>query len=324
LVVSVRLDWQRANHSAAIDSERLRLAQFQQPVNSVFDLRAATIPRKQIRSGGPPKDGIPALSDPAFLSANAADFLQADDRVIGVTIDGKSRAYPIRILSYHEIINDRIADVPIAVTFCPLCDSAIVFDRRTPIGEREFGVSGLLFNSNVLMYDRGGQPESLWSQMDGRGVSGPAAGKKLETLPMQVTTWKSWIESQPESEVLSNRTGHARDYSSNPYDRYFKTQRLMFPVDPMDQRLPTKTPILGLWEDGGAAAAFPILRSKKSRAGEPKTITGSIGGRSFTIEMDFDSQTARVIESDEGVHWLNSLWFAWAAFRPGTRIIQPK
>ena len=132
-----------------------------------FDVSNATIPVDQILPGGPGKDGIRALTDPGFDDADAAGWLKADDRVIGVTMGNESRAYPLRILDQHEIVNDVVADSPIAVTYCPLCDSALVFDRRVGDETLELGVSGLLYNSNVLMFDRRPKDakESLWSQM---------------------------------------------------------------------------------------------------------------------------------------------------------------
>lgn len=125
---------------------------------AAFDLEKANVPVDEIHSGGPPKDGIPALTNPEFIAGNQASYLGPSDRVIGVVAGSEARAYPLRILNYHEIVNDRIGQLSIAVTYCPLCDSAAVFDRRTPLGEREFGVSGLLYNSNVLLYDRGTFP----------------------------------------------------------------------------------------------------------------------------------------------------------------------
>jgi hypothetical protein len=154
-----------------------------------FDLGNATVPREEIHSGGPAKDGIPALSKPKTIGAKAATYLAAGDRVIGVAIGNEARAYPIRILNFHEIVNDVLGGQPIAVTYCPLCDSAAVFDRNTPRGLREFGVSGLLYNSNVLMYDRDKRAESLWSQLKSEAVAGVQVRNRLKLLPLELTTW---------------------------------------------------------------------------------------------------------------------------------------
>ena len=212
---------------------------------SPFDLSKATVPVEEIHSGGPPKDGIPALSKPRLIAAKAATYLAAGDRVIGVAIEGEARAYPIRILNYHEIVNDVLSGKPIAVTYCPLCDSAAVFDRETPRGLREFGVSGLLYNSNVLMYDRDEKAESLWSQLQTEAVAGVQVHNRLKLLPLELTTWSDWQSRHPAATVLSPETGHQRDYSRSPYDSYFSTPQLMFPVEPSSNRLPTKEKVLG-------------------------------------------------------------------------------
>ena len=293
----------------------LKSVQFSGPLQS-FDLRQSTIPVQEIRSGGPPKDGIPALSNPLLIEPNAALYLNDNDRVVGVVIQEESRAYPLKILNHHEIINDRIGETPIVVTYCPLCDSAAVFDRRTPLGEREFGVSGLLYNSNVLMYDRGGQTESLWSQVKAQGVTGPAAGQKLKALPMELTTWSDWRTRNPQTKVVSDQTGHRRNYQTNPYANYFATPRLMFPVTPSKDWLPAKTPVLGVWTQNGQARAYSIAQLGEGG----KVIRDSLGEASIVIQVDRKTNSLRVIESAPSLQWMNSFWFAWYAMHPHTDV----
>jgi hypothetical protein len=169
---------------------------------------------------------------------------------VGVVFGKTAKAYPLKILDYHEAVNDRGGDVPFAVTYCPLCDSAAVFDRRTNDGVIEFGISGLLYNSNVLLYDRRKDgKQSLWSQMMTNSVAGPRVGKSLQTLPLELTTWADWSARHPKTEVLSTETGHHRDYSRSPYASYFGDDRLMFPVKPLDKRLPLKSRVLGVWSN---------------------------------------------------------------------------
>ncbi|MBC7336547.1 MAG: DUF3179 domain-containing protein, partial [Clostridia bacterium] len=249
-----------------------------------------------------------ALTDPPVISAEKATYLTAGDRVAGVRIGEQARAYPLRILTYHEVVNDHLAGVPIAVTYCPLCDSLVVFDRRTDLGVLEFGVSGLLYNSNVLMYDRGGRPESLWSQIAARGVSGPGAGKELKTLPVVLTTWADWRARFPHTTVLSPKTGHVRDYGVNPYARYFVRDELMFPVRPLSRRLPLKTPVLGVWV-GNQARAYPL--SAFDPAGQ--TLEQQLAGKKFQLRYDAHNKTVTVSEAADGVHWMYSFWFAWYA-----------
>ena len=143
-----------------------------------FDLSNASIPIEKILHGGPPRDGIPALDDPKFVNANHADFIQAGDRVLGVARNGIAKAYPINILNWHEIVNDQFGDEGIAVTFCPLCGTGMAFKADIQGKIRDFGVSGLLYNSDVLLYDR--DSESLWSQIAREAVSGPLLGTSLE------------------------------------------------------------------------------------------------------------------------------------------------
>jgi hypothetical protein len=280
-----------------------------------FDLKKVAVNRREIHSGGPPKDGIPALTNPRMTPADQASYLQPTDRVIGVALNGEARAYPLAILNFHEIINDRVGKTKVAVTYCPLCDSAVAFDRQTPLGEREFGVSGLLFNSNVLMYDRGGKPESLWSQVKTKGISGPAIGAALEQLPLELTTWGEWTERHLNTLVMSNATGHPRDYRQNPYDGYFQQDDLMFPAKPKSKRLPAKERVLGV-NFGDSQRAYPESAFQKGDS----RITETIDGKQLTIEYHPDSRTLRVVESDETIRWMYSLWFAWYAFYPETTI----
>ncbi|TWU24319.1 hypothetical protein Pla52o_22460 [Novipirellula galeiformis] len=309
------------NHSlrdaaAPPNQNSVPLTQIQGPLGPAFDLRGLTVPAAEIQSGGPPKDGIPALTNPAMVTGGNATYLRPSDRVIGVFADSQARAYPLRILNYHEIVNDRIGQLPIAVTYCPLCDSAAVFDRRTPLGEREFGVSGLLYNSNVLMYDRGGQSESLWSQVKTQGISGPAADKSLRAVPLELTTWKDWLTRYPNTQVLSEQTGHRRDYGRSPYAGYFTNPQLMFPVQPVSNALPTKTPVLGVWTDDGTARAYPL----SAFGNADSTLQDTVGGKNVTIAFHREANRLRVVEADEGLHWMYSLWFAWYAFHPDTSI----
>jgi len=279
-----------------------------------FDLSQATIPADEIHAGGPAKDGIPALTDPRMIPAEDGSYLAGSDRVIGVLLGGEARAYPIKILNYHEIVNDSIGGRPVAITYCPLCDSAAVVDRREGSEIREFGVSGLLYNSNVLMFDRNAKVESLWSQMMTEGVSGPAARQRLTTMPLELTTWTDWRTRHPQTEVMSIDTGHDRDYQRNPYDFYFSNpQDLMFPVNQTDGRLPPKTPVLGVWTDD-TARAFPLSAFDDNNV----TLDDELGGRRFSLVYSPTAKSLRIEHADDGVQWVYSLWFAWYAFHPDT------
>ncbi len=194
-----------------------------------FDLSDASIPLREVESGGPPRDGIPALIDPTRDNAEVgARWLDEDDRVIGVFLGGSAVAYPEAILNWHEVVNDVVGGSPVLVTFCPLCGTGVVFDGRLGGERRLFGVSGLLFRSDVLLYEH--RTESLFSQLLMRGISGTLRDQPLQPLVAAMTTWGEWLKEHPETEVLSLSTGHMKDYGTDPYRAYRRSGGMMFPV----------------------------------------------------------------------------------------------
>jgi len=281
-----------------------------------FDLDNAAVPRDEIRHGGPPRDGIPSIDRPQFLSAGEADFLDPEDRVLALEHDGVAKAYPVRILNYHEIVNDELAGDPVVVTYCPLCGTGMVFSALVDGRETDFGVSGLLYNSDVLLYDR--RTESLWSQIMAEAVSGPLVGKTLDTLPASHTTWRDWSQRHPDTLVLSTDTGYSRDYSRSPYEGYADSRRIWFPVGNRDQRYHPKEMVIGL-ELGGESKAYPFAElSAQSGA-----FTDTVGGREVTVEFDPANRTGRVLGADgEEIPTVIAFWFAWAAFHPDTAVFQ--
>ena len=285
------------------------------PEPGFFDLSNSIVPVAEVLSGGPPKDGIPALTSPRVVSANRASYLADDDRVIGIVLGGKARAYPLKLLNLHEIVNDEFGGRAVAVTYCPLCDSAAAFDRDDGDQRREFGVSGLLYNSNVLMYDRSNVKESLWSQMMKKGISGPQAETSLPTLPVELTAWLDWKSRYPATKVLSDKTGHPLSYDFNPYGDYFRTDKLWFPVNLQSDRLPAKTPVLGVWTEQ-AVRAYPLTAFSKQRT----LVEDELDGHSLRLRYNPNFDSLRVEHADDGVNWVYSLWFAWYAFHPQTDV----
>jgi hypothetical protein len=281
-----------------------------------FNLEGLSIDQKDIHAGGPPKDGIPALTNPKTVPATQARFLQAGDRVVGVKIGENARAYPIRVLNWHEAINDTLGITPLAVIYCPLCDSVSVVDRRISKDKTlEFGISGLLLNSNVLLYDRTDQ--ALWSQVSLSAMSGPHAGKSLVHLPWEIMTFGEWRKAHPKSTVVTLSTGHSRDYQRNPYADYFATDRLRFPVARLDNRLPPRTRVVGV-RLGAVTRAYPLERvtgAVKHR------VEDEIGGKPLVLEADSTAATIRVVQMPEGAQVVHTFWFAWAAFHPRTEIL---
>ena len=226
-----------------------------------FDLevRIRSIDLSDLRAGGPPKDGIAALRGAGvnFVAAAEADeWLDDEEPVIALEVNGEARAYPLQILIWHEIANDVIGGVPVVVTFCPLCNTAIVLDARVDGEPREFRVSGLLRHSDLVMYDR--EEESLWQQVTGEAIVGVHTGKRLTLLPSQIVAWGDFKEAFPGARVLSRDTGHSRDYGRNPYVGYDRVgSRTLFPVDFDDGRLDAKERVLTV-ELNGEAVAFPF------------------------------------------------------------------
>lgn len=180
----------------------------------------------EIRSGGPPPDGIPAIDEPRFLSPDAVRTLADQEPVIALELDGEARAYPLEVLMWHEIVNDTVAGVPVTVTYCPLCNTAVVYDRR--LGDRvlDFGTSGKLYHSALVMYDR--QTESLWAHFTAEALAGVLAGQELDTYPAAIVSWASWRDAHPDGIVLSRDTGFSRQYGQNPYPGYDDVDRQPF------------------------------------------------------------------------------------------------
>ena len=252
-------------------------------VRNGFVLEPASIPAAEILAGGPPRDGIPALDHPATLPVAQADW-RNDERVLGVVAGGEARAYPVAILNWHELVNDTLGGEPILVSFCPLCGTGLVFDRRVAGKARRFGVSGLLYRSDLLMYDR--DTESLWSQISAHAVTGPLIGKRLRLLRGRMDEWGRWRRDHPETTVLSRETGHGRDYDRSPYGGYAKSSKVMFPVA-VDRRYHPKMPTLGLRIPGEGSRAYPASELARARG----SVEEHFLGRTVRISYDSDRQT---------------------------------
>jgi hypothetical protein len=283
-----------------------------------FDVSNASIPVDEILAGGPPKDGIPALSDPELIDALDATYLQPNDRILGIEIDGIARAYPISILNWHEIVNDQINDQQFAVTFCPLCGTGVAFSSNVAGKVTEFGVSGLLYNSDVLLYDK--NTESLWSQIMGVAISGALVGEKLKPIPISHTTWRDWLAQHPDTRVLSTETGHARDYARNPYAGYEQSRQLYFGVNnKAPENYHPKEQVFGL-EFNGVYKAYPFAELEKH--GKPR-FKDSVNGISVTIDWDSKNQSVIILNSDGvKIAGIQGYWFAWFAFHPDTLVFE--
>ncbi len=209
-------------------------------------LPAPTVLLSEIIDGGQPPDGIPAIDNPRFQRTADVAWVDDTEQVLVVEVGGEARAYPVQVLTHHEIVNDTIAGVPVAVTYCPLCGSGIAFDRRVADRTLSFGTSGRLYQSDLVMYDR--QTESLWPQIEGAAVAGALTGTELTVLPASMLSWAQWREAHPDGQVLSRQTGFVRPYGSNPYFRYDDKASLpMFFAGAVDNRIEwLKQPVVGI------------------------------------------------------------------------------
>ncbi|MCA9970723.1 MAG: DUF3179 domain-containing protein [Anaerolineales bacterium] len=223
------------------------------------DRHPSRIRVEEIMWGGVVVDGIPALDNPAMLPAAEAEYLDPENAVFGLVVNGEARAYPLRILDWHEMANDVIGGVPVSLAYCTLCGAAIAYDGRASDGETyTFGSSGFLYRSNKLMYDR--QTRTLWNQLTGEPVLGELAASDvtLSLLPVVLTTWAEWQARHPETLVVDIETGYGRAYTPGAaYGNYFADERTMFPVAPRSDVLDTKAQIFAL-RLGGTPKAYPL------------------------------------------------------------------
>jgi hypothetical protein len=267
---------------------------------------------KKILSGGPPKDGIPSIDNPKFITVDEADkLIQDNELVLAMIHKGVKRVYPLQILVWHEIVNDFIAGDPILITYCPLCGSGIAYERKIDGETVEFGTSGKLYNSNLVMYDR--ETNSYWSQIDGLAIVGELTGKELKEVSIDTVTWGDWKSAHPDSEVLSQDTGFNRAYGRDPYGSYYEDSFLFFPVENEDNRIHAKTVIFGI-EVNGVHKAY--REDDLIKEGE---IEDTVAGVSLTVERD-NAGIVKITntESEEEIVKERDFWFAWYAFHPNT------
>ena len=313
------------------------------------------VPLDQIVSGGPPPDGIPSIDKPKFISIQDANkYLEDSELVLGLSINGDVRAYPLQILVWHEIVNDKVGDVPVAVTYCPLCFTNQVFNRTLDNGQiLEFGTSGKLYNSNLVMYDR--TTKSLWSQAMAQGIVGKLAGVKLDRIPFDIVYWKEWKQLYPESKVLSRDTGSTRPYGADPYGDYYTNGDVLFPVSNRDDRLGLKEIVIG-FENNGQYKAFKLQEIENK-----KVINDQVNGKPIALfslhpfmvrayhpvvngkvlEFSYNAKDQNFIDKQTNSLWNfegkaisgqmkgkqltrlsydEGFWFEWVAFHPKTEL----
>jgi hypothetical protein len=230
----------------------------------------------QIRSGGPPPDGIPAVDHPRFERASSVGWLKPSEPVLAAEVNGDARAYPVEVLVWHEIVNDTVGGVPVAVTYCPLCNTAIAYDRRAAGRVLDFGTSGELYNSDLVAYDR--QTRSLWVQFLGQAVAGVLTGTQLSAYPVATVSWAAWRADHPAGWVLSRDTGFYRPYGTNPYPGYDDVHSSPFLFSGRaDGRLPAMARVVGI-RAAGDAVAVTLDALRRARV-----VPVSIGGHTIIV-----------------------------------------
>ncbi|MFQ5341753.1 MAG: DUF3179 domain-containing protein [Anaerolineae bacterium] len=235
------------------------------------------VPLDEIISGGPPPDGIPPIDEPKFVTIeSAAEWLTDKEPVIAIRLNGVAKAYPLQIMTWHEIVNDEFAGKPVTVTFCPLCNTALAFDRELNGTIYDFGTSGRLYNSALVMYDR--QTGSWWSQVLGLAIVGELTGTQLTFLPAAIVSWADFRTAHPDGLVLSRDTGHSRPYGSNPYALYDAPGNRPFLFrGKIDPRLQAMERVVGVEMDG-EAKAYPF-----SVLAEERAVADKVGGRDIVV-----------------------------------------
>ena len=250
------------------------------------DLSKKSISLSELVSGGPPKDGIPAIDDPKFVSPQeAAKWVSPNEPVLVIDYADEVRAYPLQILVWHELVNDQIGDLPLLISFCPLCNSAIAFDRRINGESYDFGVSGMLRNNCLVMFDR--QTDSLWMQLTTEAIVGTLTGRRLKIVSSQGVPFEAFMKNFPDGKVLSKETGYSRPYGVSPYAGYESANGTLFPVG-FKKPIPVapKERLVTISIDGKTKAyPFPLLRRSK-------VITGRIQKKRFVIFFDPSAVTA--------------------------------
>lgn len=267
------------------------------------------------------KDCVPSIDAPKFVTAGKAGFMKNDDAVIGLFYEGEARAYPLKIMDYHEVVNDEFGGKKVVVTYCPLSGAAAVYkaDGMSEV----FGVSGKLLNSNLVIYNRA--TGSLWSQMTGVALAGSQTGNKLDEVPVQVLSLKEWTALHPKSKVLSAVTGFKRDYDEYPYGDYRENPVVYYPLEHEDGRLPAKTEVFGVIV-GDKTKAYPVTELMKALP-EGGEFEDKIGENKITIAYEGVEFKATDVVTKEAVAIRQAYWFAWTAFYPQTEVftaIHPK
>jgi hypothetical protein len=277
-----------------------------------FALDDLRVPRGEVVEGGPPRDGIRSVDAPSFAEADEARWVRPDTPVIGVAVGKTARAYPVHLMEWHQVVNDRFGEQAVVVTYDPITDLAGAWKAPADLGPDGFGVSGLLDRDGFLLYDR--RTESLWSSVTGRAISGPRAGDRLEAIPLRVEAMVRWVSRHPDTRVLALPDRRRIDYRRSPYEAYWTSEAVPLDVRASDARFHPKEVVLGVEHDGRARA---YLGSILTLAGG--RIVDEFAGRRLRIAYDGPAGTF-VFEAPDDVVVRSAYWFAWKSLHPDTEI----
>lgn len=282
-----------------------------------FEIEDPLVPAKEILRGGPPRDGIPALTRPKFQAASEEILIPGSERVLGITHNGEAKAYPLSILEKHEVVNDLIGGKPVVVTYCPLCGSGITFEAEISQGRPlSFGVSGLLYNSDVLLYDR--QTDTLWAQIMMKAVNGPLKGTDLVAIPTANTTWASWKQQYPETQIMEVSKLDWSRYRISSYPGYERTNNLMFSVGKTDSRYHKKALVIGLVGET-ESKVYPFVELEH----ETSPLEDTFEGNPIYVHYDRENDSAQIIDSrGNDLGGITLYWFAWKAFYAKSHVFQ--
>jgi len=276
-----------------------------------FTISRQTVDRGDILAGGPPRDGIHSIDAPSFVPSEQAPWVDDTTPVLGVVVKDDARAYPVHLMDYHQIANDVVGGMPLAVTWDPLTGAPIAFERTVDGRVLTFGVSGLLYNSGFLMYDR--ETESLWSQFLGKAVSGPLAGKALRRVRIRQEDLTSWRTRVGSTRVLE-RPSPGIDYRFSPFERYLVENSVRYPVKARDERFHAKELVLGVVVGGKARAYLGSMLTREGGWAEDV-----FHGRKIQIDYSTELSVFRW-EAPDDVEVTEAYWFAWKAFHPDTEV----
>lgn len=282
-----------------------------EPATNGFDLSNSALPIAEILGGGPPRDGIRSVDAPRFVSPDEVTWATPENPVLTVSIDDQTHVYPLHLLEYHQIVNDQVAGRPVLLTYDPLAGVPRAFEADLEGKTFTFGVSGLIHNHNFLLYDR--ETESLWQQISGEAISGKSKGKRLRPLRVRQESYSAALARSPRARILA-LPNEAIDYSVSPFQRYWQTNQLLFPVKAEDDRFHLKELVLGLRAEGESRAYLGSLATA-----DGGTVEDEFAGKKIRFQYDTE-RGLFLYEVPEGIEVIEAYWLVWKAFFPDTEI----